>query len=59
MDLFCPECLTGKHQNCDGVADLDANDKPIECRCSAAGPHVRRPNAREATAVVSDIPSEV
>lgn len=44
MELRCPECETGKHQNCDGVADIGLNDEPIMCQCSDAAPHPRRAN---------------
>jgi hypothetical protein len=33
---LCPECLTGKHRNCDGTAwDFD-NDEITDCQCEVA-----------------------
>lgn len=35
---ICPECKSGKHRNCDGIADVDEQDNFIECKCDD-GPH--------------------
>lgn len=30
----CPECVAGKHQNCDGTAWDDERDDITECGCN-------------------------
>lgn len=30
----CPECVAGKHRNCNGQAWDDAEDGLTECRCA-------------------------
>lgn len=32
---ICPECLSGKCRNCDGIALID-DDRFVTCRCSHA-----------------------
>lgn len=39
MDRICPECQTGKHQNCDGTADIDMEDNFLSCECSDVSHH--------------------
>lgn len=29
----CPECVNGKHKNCDGNAWDDVEDELTDCRC--------------------------
>lgn len=42
MDTICPECLTGKHQNCNGVGGVAADGEIlIACTCVIA-PHPAR-----------------
>lgn len=31
--ILCPECKAGKHQNCDGIADIDELDNEVLCEC--------------------------
>lgn len=38
---ICPECATGKHQNCDGVADI-TDFYLVPCYCEE-GSHPLRP----------------
>lgn len=33
MNRICPECQTGKHQNCNGEADIDVNGNFLSCQC--------------------------
>jgi hypothetical protein len=33
----CPECVQGKHGNCDGTAWDFETDKPTACKCAEAG----------------------
>jgi len=33
----CPECVAGKHDNCNGETWDDAQDAPTTCPCMAAG----------------------
>lgn len=32
--IRCPECVAGKHGNCDGTAWDAVTDEPIPCGCS-------------------------
>jgi hypothetical protein len=32
-DRTCPDCKTGKHNNCDGTAWDNLTDAPTDCRC--------------------------
>lgn len=38
----CPECKEGKHQNCNGIANVDNYFNPIPCMCLAEGGHPSR-----------------
>lgn len=38
----CPECMQGKHQNCDGGTWDEVHDEPAPCPCSEVG-HVGTP----------------
>lgn len=31
--LLCPECVTGKHENCDGIADYKDDNSTDRCEC--------------------------
>lgn len=33
VNRICPECATGKHQNCNGEADIDMDDNMLPCEC--------------------------
>lgn len=33
----CPECIAGKHRNCDGRTLDHARDEFVPCPCRAAG----------------------
>ena len=35
---ICPECISGKHQNCDGTAWHNERDEVVDCDC-ARGEH--------------------
>lgn len=35
-NAVCPECLAGKHENCDGTA-LSEDDEIVDCRCARQG----------------------
>ena len=41
MPNVCPECKTGKHQNCDGRGGYDENDELVACVCDE-GEHPHR-----------------
>lgn len=45
VDLYakdCPECVQGKHGNCDGVADLTDEDGLVPCVCALSSHKERR-----------------
>lgn len=41
-DHVCPECHSGKHQNCDGIAWCFKDNDEIPCICAADGSHSER-----------------
>lgn len=53
-DVICPECVQGKHSNCDGIGDIDRFNNPVNCTCKdGAHPH-RRPVVDTQGAVLFD-----
>lgn len=36
-ESICPECLSGKHVNCDGRALDEITDLIVQCQCGCQG----------------------
>lgn len=54
LGYFCPECATGKHQNCDGVAGMGDLDEELLCNCKVAEHPRRRVGVKEDQSVSED-----
>lgn len=52
MDLICPECQTGKHQNCDGVAAIGDISEPLPCACTVGTHPIRKSNIYNSSGLV-------